>query len=656
MDPQARTSLSKPESGPPGTSELPGRAPCPAVAVSGTRPARDTLPVVLFLLVEAAFLWLTLDNADATPVLIDEFAHIPAGVSYWETGRFQLYRESPPLVRYLISFPAWLEGVRVDYSHSGMGHRSELTVGRDYLRANPDRYHDVLRGARYVNIALSLMCGALVFWWARKRHGPVAGFVCSAAWLLDPGIVAFSGAGTTDVGTACFGLVAGYTFWLFLHRPTWRWTLIAGVALGMAQASKFSMLALYPVWLAVLVAMPRCIPPGSLAPRRPPWGRSLAVLVVSVIVLNGLYLGDGTLRRLDSYTFRSRLLTGMSTSDVHAPPASNRFRGTIMGALPVPFPKDYVLGSDSQKWDEEIKLVRLSGGQLVRGGVWHGPLDTFLLKRPLGTIALVTLAIAFFLARRGRFCAADALPLVTGLALMALLGTQTGLNWADRYAFPAFPFLFLACGRAVQAAWRTGLGRCAVAACVAWNAVALACARPDYLSYANELAGGTRGAVHRFLGSNYDWGQDLARLRNFLDRNPEITPITLSYYGVLSGDAIGIESHPIPDAFLPLDTPRGTGEAKPLANQDGFYWIISANLLNGLPIDSIRSVSAIAKNASITSPLLRPEHAIARVGYSLYIFHIVPQRDSQTGPTTLCESDLVKCLRYVDRNESLITP
>ena len=105
-----------------------------------TKIPTSTLSVTVLLIFEVSFLWLLFASMGATPVMVDEFAHIPAGVSYWETGRFGLYRENPPLIRCLISLPAWLSGARVDYTRALAGYRSEWRVGVDFTRANESRY------------------------------------------------------------------------------------------------------------------------------------------------------------------------------------------------------------------------------------------------------------------------------------------------------------------------------------------------------------------------------------------------------------------------------------------------------------------------------------------------------------------------------------
>lgn len=54
---------------------------------------------------------------------------------------------------------------------------------------------------------------------------------------------------------------------------------------------------------------------------------------------------------------------------------------------------------------------------------------------------------------------------------------------------------------------------------------------PYYLSYFNEFAGGPKNGYHYVTDSNADWGQDLKRLKKFLDRHPEINKIRVDYFG-----------------------------------------------------------------------------------------------------------------------------
>ncbi|MFI5205994.1 MAG: hypothetical protein ACHQVK_03560, partial [Candidatus Paceibacterales bacterium] len=66
---------------------------------------------------------------------------------------------------------------------------------------------------------------------------------------------------------------------------------------------------------------------------------------------------------------------------------------------------------------------------------------------------------------------------------------------------------------------------------VLWFLLETAISTPYFLSYFNELGGGTQNGYHYVADSNYDWGQDLLRLKDFVDSHPEIDKIAVDYFG-----------------------------------------------------------------------------------------------------------------------------
>jgi hypothetical protein len=54
---------------------------------------------------------------------------------------------------------------------------------------------------------------------------------------------------------------------------------------------------------------------------------------------------------------------------------------------------------------------------------------------------------------------------------------------------------------------------------------------PGYVSYFNETVGGSKNGYKIVTDSNVDWGQDLNRLKTFLNQNPQISKINVDYFG-----------------------------------------------------------------------------------------------------------------------------
>ena len=91
--------------------------------------------------------------------------------------------------------------------------------------------------------------GALaVFAWSRRLYGTGGGLLSLCLWVFCPNILAHCRLITTDVGSTALGVAATFVFWRYLKQPSWLGAVAAGVMLGLAQLTKFSMLLLYAVW------------------------------------------------------------------------------------------------------------------------------------------------------------------------------------------------------------------------------------------------------------------------------------------------------------------------------------------------------------------------------------------------------------------------
>jgi Dolichyl-phosphate-mannose-protein mannosyltransferase len=596
------------------------------------------------LAIVAGFVLLSFECIWWNPVVLDEFAHIPAAISQWQLGRVFLYRENPPLVRSLAAIPVVLSSPVMDYGRAEAGHRSEWEVGTDFISSNKPTYHLLITRARCVILLLAITCAALIFWWSAENYGGAVGVVSAALWLMDPTVLAHSSIATIDVGASVFCATASYTFWRFLLAPDARNALIAGIGLGLAVCSKFTMLALYPALTMVALAArfrsrKDAMNPGHAMTFRPSWGQLACIFGVSILLLNLAYGFGGTGTQLGRFEFRSDFLTGHGSKDPEIPALGNRFRDSWVSTLPVPLPRHYLLGLDSQKWDEELGFVRLSRGHLVKRGAWFSPLETLLYKLPMGTMALWVATLGYWIIRSRRFRVREGVSVLPAVMLLVVLGTQTGLNWPVRYALPIFPLLCVASGRLVQVLWASRLGRVAVLACLSLNVTSLLAARPNYLSFANALAGDNVGGRRYFLGSNYDWGQDLFRLRKWYASQPDRRPISMAYYGVLSSETLGLPTVGLPETFLA----SAGEEPKDVDSQEAFYWVVSANILNGMP-GYITLRDGLSLYGLIRSDKLPFDAAFARVGDTLYVFRIEPD-NSGTATKALTHAQLRGCVR-----------
>ncbi|MDQ3332691.1 MAG: glycosyltransferase family 39 protein, partial [Planctomycetota bacterium] len=283
---------------------------------------------------------------------LNEPGHLVAGLSYWEFGRFEVYRVNPPLTRLVAALPVLAAGYEMDWSrfHDGPGARPEFALGEDFVKANGERSIWLFTIARWACIPISVIGGIFSFLWGRELYGAAAGLVSLALWCTDPNILAHAELITPDAAATTFGVGAGYTFWRWLKQPTWSRAGVAGLLLGFAEFSKMSWLLLFGLWPVLWIiwqASGGRQPAG--ASKRQQFFQLAATLLLGLYVLNLGYVFDGSFTQLKKFTFVSETLAGEEL----AGDGGNRFADSWLGELPVPLPEQYLLGFDSQKRDFE---------------------------------------------------------------------------------------------------------------------------------------------------------------------------------------------------------------------------------------------------------------------------------------------------------------
>ena len=599
----------------------------------GWRTALGVGAVVLLLAVQGV---LAVTSLVTKSVTIDESAHLPAGCTYWLKGTFGLYHHNPPLVRLWAAAPVLVAGADVDFaSHWNPPTRRDRWVfATDFMFANLRRYRHLFNVGRVAMVVLMLVGGYLVFRWAARLFGTASGLTALALWTLSPTVLAHGRLITTDVGGTVAMLLAVYALWRYCRRPGWGRAVVAGLALGGAALCKFSALSLYPVFL-LLVVCDHVLRRGTRAPigiaRK--LGHLAVSYLVSVVVINAGYVGEGTFTPLGDYDFLSKPLAREVAPTL--PPEYTRqarsltagewqkvlgresvFRDTWLAAVPVPLPFHFVAGYDRQKLEAEQGYWMFLDGRTSHTGWRHYYLLAFAYKVPVSTIALLVVAVVFTaLCVRGRDQWADQLFLLVPVAVtMAAMSLLTNICIGVRYVLPMFPFLFVWVSQLVGRSpvrWRRVVPGVVVLAALGWNVREVAIIHPHYLAYFNQIAGGPGEGYRRLHDSNIDWGQDLPLVEQYVHDHPGES-IGLAYFGAEWPGLFGLR-YTVPP-FL---------EPKP-----GTY-AVSANFLQGRPW-SVRDQNnrRVPVPADAYRYFLRLD-PVAKLGYSIFVYR-------------LAESDIVR--------------
>ncbi len=552
---------------------------------------------------------------------IDEVGHLAAGLHHWRTGRFDLYRVNPPLVRLVATAPLALSGVElpdvaVDPSPTA---RAEFDLGRRFVDKHAEQAFWYFTLARWTCIPFALLGTSVVFAWGTALYGRAGGLLSACLWVVCPNALANGQMITPDTGATALGLAACYLFWRWLSTPTWSASLCAGVVLGLAELSKTTWVLLAPLWVISWFVYRARKPDRAVAGWRTEALQMGTAFLLALYLLNAGYGFEGFGTRLGRFWFVSRALTAEGPSGQRA----NRFAGTAVADLPVPLPRNYVQGIDVQKRDFEAGFRSYLRGEWQTEGWWYYYFYALAVKAPLGTLLVFGLAALSCLLRAPVPCGwrDELVLLLPGATVLGFVSSQTGFNHHLRYVLPALPFLFIWAGRATAYrgrflwCWAVAIGMGTGAAAVSSLAV-----YPHSMSYFNEAAGGPLRGPEHLVDSNVDWGQDLLYLRDWLKDHPEARPLGLAYFGFIDPRAAGIEF------TLPPRGPVAPADLMPprceqFGPRPGWF-AVSVSLLRGMhyPV-----ADGAGRDEYVDGPwygyFLR-SRPVARAGYSIWIYHL----------------------------------
>ena len=461
----------------------------------------------------------------ADGMTVDEMVYIGCGYRHLAHSDFRMNPEQPPVAKLLAALP--LLALKPAEPPPPMGDDQIGWPDRFLHEVNRDR--PLLRWARWPFVAASLLLAFVVWRTARGLHGAAAGLFALALTAFHPSLLAHGHLATTDLASALTFLLVSVAFWRWSRSPGALGAAAAGVAFGLAVATRFTAWLLPPL-LAILLVV------HLLSRRtRTAWREAAVLVAISGVVVPLVIWAV--------YGFHYAPWPDESAARPIDP--SLGLPGRVVELLQAwrALPEAYLEGLRFQI--EHNRQGHWGYFMGESGSGWkHYYLVAFLVKNTPGFL-LATLMV-FAAIRRWRSQASTvlhwALPAAAVFAVASLAHIQLG----ERYVLAIYPYLILlAAGAATHvAAWRGG--RAALAVVLALHVVPTLVQAPrGYLTYFNLLAGGSDGG-HRFLAdSNLDWGQDLPRLARWMKRRG-LARIQLGYFGSDDPDRYGIAHEDLP--------------------------------------------------------------------------------------------------------------
>ncbi|MDO8664069.1 MAG: glycosyltransferase family 39 protein [Candidatus Liptonbacteria bacterium] len=534
--------------------------------------------------------------------IMDELAHIPAGYGYVHNLDYRLNPEHPPLVKALAALPLLLINPTFPTDNSAWTTdvNGQWDIGTSFLYESNNDANLILRVARIAPILLTLILIVLMYIWSAELLGIWWGLLPAILFGLSPTVLAHGHYVTTDMGATLGIFLAAYLFIKFLLSPSIRRLLIVGIAFGLAQLMKFSAVLLIPYFIILILFYFaytvtrdwRETDTGAglkrFSIRAWEYIKSLIIIfavgyIVVVYPVYFLFTFNQPIQKQAADT--ESILTSFANGPTPAGQLCKPAR--CLADLDIWLSKNYVTRPFSEYMLGVLMVIqRASGGNTSyflgevsnTGSAAYFPM-VYLLKETLPTLIIIffglllaLIAIAkkfasgfshgvkyFFTDYLGNNFAEFSM--FAFVILYWAYSMRSPLNIGVRHLLPTIPFIYVL----AASAWKKWLyasltyetnsifekmklffkSRAKFLArliilfvLVIWFIGETISGAPYFLSYFNEFGGGTYGGYRYVTDSNYDWGQDLLRLKVFVDeRNNDNSPdndilkIAVDYFG-----------------------------------------------------------------------------------------------------------------------------
>jgi 4-amino-4-deoxy-L-arabinose transferase-like glycosyltransferase len=576
--------------------------------------------------------------------IMDELAHIPAGYSYLTLEDYRLNPEHPPLIKDLAAFP--LLYLDLKFPTDAKAWQDDINgqweMGRIFLYESGNDADKILHSSRFPIMLLALLFGWLLFRWVRKIYGDKVGLLTLFFYAFSPTFLAHSRYVTTDLGAA-FGFFIGIAAFInFLKCQNRKNLIIAGVIFGIAEMMKFSLILLVPLYVVFGILW---VILENWDNRKKILGESLKMLgktaaigIIGLAVITVVY-------QFHVWNYppeRQAADTAFILTSFGFRPAAN----LVVWMADKPFLRSlgqYLLGI-------LMVIQRSAGGNTayfmgeISAASWRSYFPIlYLFKEHFAFHIFALIAIIYSIrnilkAKEKSLSAAagwmkDNFVLVASIIFIAVYWTQaisSNLNIGIRHVLPTFPFIYLLVSRQIVR-WSKVSSlddpqtlaeriKCIFESClkyfkkyllisflVLWIIIVTVAVFPFYLSYYNELGGGVRLGYKIAADSNYDWGQDLKRLKNFVEEN-NIENIAVDYFG--GGSPQYYLGNPPAGGFEPWWSAKGVPP-------QGTWLAVSINTLRSASAEPVKGFVIKPKD---TYSWLKDEKPVARAGTSIFIY------------------------------------
>ena len=587
-----------------------------------------TAGILLFMV----FLFCVFSMKDDS-VTMDELAHLPAGYSYLTQKDMRLNPEHPPLMKDLaaipllfiknINFPKDIRSWQEDVN-------GQWDFGFNFLYQSGNPVDKMIFWGRVPMILILILLGFYIFKWTRELFDGKVALLALFLFSFSPTFLAHGRLVTTDVGAAAGVFIATYYFIKAFQQPIKKNIILAGIAFGLAELCKFSVILLVPLF-AILALAWWLVKLGT-------WRKALKIFIL-VMLIGYILIWPIYQYHVWNYPAERQVRdAGVALSDY-----PDLIKKPILFAADKPILRpyaQYLTGLFMVFHRAAFGNTTYFLGEVSNLG-WKNYFPVvYSIKEPL-TLHILTLIALLYVAwsmnirssspfttlgrlikkpfwqntfqRTGSWIK-NHFPEFSMLCFIGLYWTVSlvsSLNIGVRHLLPVFPFTILLVsgiiGNLIKSPFLK-LKLTILGILILWQAVSVISIYPHFLAYFKELAGGPNQGYIYTVDSNLDWGQDLKRLAQWADKNlPAGRQVYVDYFG--GGD---------PQYYLKEKYVPWWGQRNPEEFPKGNYLAVSATFLQG----GRGELAPGFNQPTGYYRWLNKYTPVTKIGYSIFVYRI----------------------------------
>ena len=517
------------------------------------------IPLFSILLIILMLALATISQKQESAIM-DEVAHTPAGYSYLTQKDMRLNPEHPPLLKdlsaipalFMNNLPAGRQGINFpeDLKSWTSEVNSQWDFGFKFLYESNNNADKIIFWSRIPMLLLLILLGFFIYRWTKELYGKLPALFAVFLFSFSPTFLAHGRYVTTDVGAAFAFFFASYFFIKYLKNQNGKNLFWAGIAFGIAQLIKFSLILLVP-YFGILILIWVYI---KWRENRQFWKtffhyifRFALIMIIGYILVYPVYL-------FHTYNYPQEKQISDTTF------IASQFPVKPIGDLTIWMSKQPILRPYAQ-YALGLFMVfqRATGGNTTyflgdvtnKGWKSYFPI-VYAIKEPLTLHILTIIALLVLAAGGTRKAWSRAFESFsnflknhfTEIAMLIFLAIYWGasitsnLNIGIRHILPTFPFIYVLVSGQIRKLFnqihnkkRVFITCCLLlGALLAWYAFSSLSIYPHYLAYFNELIGGAKNGYIYVTDSNLDRGQDLKRLAEWVEKN-NVQKIKIDYFG-----------------------------------------------------------------------------------------------------------------------------